>query len=182
MSAQDEDETDWPAIRIAYEGSDLTVEGISQRFNLTKDRMYRRAHKEGWQGRRDDKTASPDEPDACRTILRQAKVLPPEPAPRESDQPTPTQKRAALAARLFHALEERIMAIEDDSASRDAAHGERDAKALSAMARALEQLSDMLEQAAPATTPNQAQEIDVDEFRKVLTDRLDRLRTGGRER
>jgi hypothetical protein len=160
-------EEDWAAVRAAYEGEVFTVEEITRQFGLSGDRMYRRAAKDGWAARRD----SP--------LLGKRYRAPPTP-----DMATATEKRAALAARLFHALEERIMAIEEETAQHDAAHGERDAKALTAMARALDMLGEMLE-AADTGAANPAkiedQEIDVDEFRNLLTDRLDRLRQGGDE-
>ncbi|MFN3224991.1 MAG: hypothetical protein ACE360_01915 [Hyphomicrobiales bacterium] len=157
----------WRAIRAAYEDEVFTVDAITQQYGVSRDRLYRRAYKEGWAGRRD-------------TPLSAGRYKPP-PTPETA---TTTEKRAALAARLFHALEERIMAIEDEILPGDAAHGERDAKALTAMARALDMLGEMLE-AADTGAANPAkiedQEIDVDEFRNLLTDRLDRLRQGGNE-
>lgn len=76
------------------------------------------------------------------------------------------------------------MAIEEETAQPDASHGERDAKALTAMARALDMLGEMLEATEAGANPKEKtvdQEINADEFRHVLTDRLDRLRQGGSE-
>lgn len=155
------DGVDWPAVRAAYEGSSLTVWQIEEQFNVSAGRLRRRIRLEHWAPRCPPK----------KQALRQAAVA------------NPLEKRAALAARLFHALEERIMAIEEETFSQDAAHhashGERDAKALTAMARALDMLGEMLEQAAPQTPTTPEQEIDANEFRNLLTDRLDRLRERG---
>ncbi len=157
----------WNDIRAAYEGEVFTVDEITKQHGVSRDRLYRRAYKEGWAARRD-------------TPLSAGRYKPPS-TPQTA---TTTEKRAALAARLFHALEERIMAIEKDVLPGDATHGERDAKALTAMARALDMLGEMLEAADTGATPSAKaddQEIDVDEFRNLLTDRLDRLRQGGDE-
>ena len=155
---------DWLRIRADYEAEILTVEAITEQYGMSRDRLYRRAGMEGWASRRD------------APMLGQRYR-----APSTPQTATPTEKRAALAARLFHALEERIMAIEEETTQHDASHGERDAKALTAMARALDLLGEMLEAAdtGSATATPEQQEVDVDEFRHVLTDRLDRLRTGG---
>ena len=154
-----DDLIDWAAVRKAYETSSLTVPDILESFALSKSRLYRRAKREGWISRSQADWPSPPEA-------------------------TITEKRAALAARLFHALEDRILALEEETADHDTAHGERDAKALTALARALDQLTDMLEasDAAPADTPSPFDtETNVDDFRNLLTDRLDRLRDAGRD-
>lgn len=154
-------EEQWAAVRAAYEGEVFTIDEITEQFGMSRTRLYRRAAIENWATRRD----SP---------------LVPRRAHPQHHTGTPTKKRAALAARLFHALEERIMAIEEETAQHDASHGERDAKALTAMARALDMLGEMLE-ATEANTKDTpvSQEIDADEFRHLLTDRLDRLRQSG---
>ena len=161
---------DWAAIRVAYDTDAMTLCEIETTFKIRRDELYKRAREEGWQ-RRIDRQA------AAKAITAAAGAL-----PQVEDVPAPQtsmQKRAALAARLFHALEERILAIEEESMTHDPSHGERDARALSAMARALEQLGDMLDQAElPAAKPEE-EEIDADEFRRLLTDRLDRLRRSG---
>ena len=152
-----DDLIDWAAVRKAYETSSLSVPDILESFALSKSRLYRRAKREGWASR--SAADWPHPPEA-----------------------TITEKRAALAARLFHALEDRILALEEETADHDTAHGERDAKALTALARALDQLTEMLEasDAAPAGTGSlHDTEIDLDDFRNLLTDRLDRLRDAG---
>ena len=153
-----DDLIDWAAVRKAYETSSLSVPDMLDSFALSKSRLYRRAKREGWTSR--SAADWPHPPEA-----------------------TITEKRAALAARLFHALEDRILALEEETADHDTAHGERDAKALTALARALDQLTDMLEasDAAPAGSRTLHEtEIDLDDFRNLLTDRLDRLRDAGR--
>ncbi len=150
---------DWNAVRAAHASSAMTIEEITDHFGISKDRLYRRAKAEGWPSRNEL---------ASEMRTRAARPEPPT---------TPVEKRAALAARLFHALEERILAIEEEALVHDAAHGERDAKALTAMARALDMLGDMLEatDTAHPQTESPHEEIDADEFRQLLTDRLDRL-------
>lgn len=156
-----QDAVDWVAVRAAYEGTALTIPQILDQFEVSIGRLRRRIRAENWPLRQPPK----------KQPLPQAALV------------SPLEKRAALAARLFNALEERIMAIEEETFSQDAAHhasnGERDAKALTAMARALDLLGEMLEQAAPQTSETPQQEIDADEFRNLLTDRLDRLRESG---
>ncbi|MEO0382459.1 MAG: hypothetical protein AAF234_02815 [Pseudomonadota bacterium] len=160
-------EEEWAAVRAAYEGEVFTIDEITEQFGMSRTRLYKRAAKDDWATRRDTPLLS--------------KRYGGRPNPETA---TPTEKRAALAARLFHALEERIMAIEEETAQPDASHGERDAKALTAMARALDMLGEMLEATEASTNPKERtvdQEINADEFRHVLTDRLDRLRQGGSE-
>lgn len=161
-SGSDLTEAAWRALRFAYENGTESVEALKAEFGVSKDRLYRRAATEGWVPRR-----SPADPRTRK--------------PQQAVEPEPTSKRAELAARLFHALEERILAIEEETFTTDATHSERDAKALTAMARALDMLSEMLEHAeardggnAGAKPPTE--EVDVDEFRYLLADRLDRLR------
>jgi hypothetical protein len=158
-----DDGVDWQAVRAAYEGRALTVRQIRHKFGISEGRLRRRIGREHWTPR-----CPPKKNQQTRIPVSQVTVA------------NPLEKRAALAARLFHALEERIMAIEEETFSQDAAHhashGERDAKALTAMARALDMLGEMLEQVAPTPTSTPEQEIDADEFRNLLTDRLDRLR------
>ncbi|MFK7793278.1 MAG: hypothetical protein AB8B88_11490 [Devosiaceae bacterium] len=167
MPAPRVDHIDWEKVRVAYEGRGQTVAKIMETYGVSSDRLYRRALKEGWAVRRRANGTPRRRPKPHKAICPGV---------------TPTEKRAALAARLFHALEERIMTIEDDLQDHDASHGERDAKALTAMARALDMLGEMLEanDTKHAThLIDQEQEIDADEFRQVLTDRLDRLRASG---
>lgn len=160
-------EEEWSAVRAAYEGEVFTIDEITEQFGMSRTRLYSRAAKDEWATRRDT------------PLLSKRYGGPPNP-----ETTTPTEKRAALAARLFHALEERIMAIEEETVQPDASHGERDAKALTAMARALDMLGEMLEATEAGANPKEKtvdQEINADEFRHVLTDRLDRLRQGGSE-
>lgn len=163
-------EPDWQKVQEAYESGEQSVLAIQKDFSITKDRLYRRVHKEGWAGRRSK---------ADPRSLAQAQ------ADGQPSSHLKTQSRAALAARLYRALEERIMAMEDEMTTHDASHSERDAKALTAMARALEMLGEMLEtadeQSAARKGANAAgaqDEVNIDEFRQMLTDRLDRLRQG----
>lgn len=158
-----DDGVDWQAVRAAYEGKALTVRQIQQQFGVSEGRLRRRMRHEHWTPR-------------CPPKKKAKTKIPPS----QATLANPLEKRAALAARLFHALEERIMAIEEETFSQGAAHhashGERDAKALTAMARALDMLGQMLEQVDPKASQAPQQEIDADEFRNLLTDRLDRLR------
>ncbi len=159
---------DWAAIQVAYEHNDMTVAEILLHFGISQSQLYAHIHADDWQRRR-------------LVSLPEASVV--APVPKEgaglADAHT---KRAALAARLFHALEERIMSMEDDMHDHDASHGERDAKALTAMAKALDLLGEMIEATEADSTAKEAsgrEEVDVDEFRTLLTDRLERLRAGG---
>lgn len=158
--------TDWDAVRSAYEGDDQTVLSILEQFKLTKGQLYGRAQVEGWQKRR----AVPRPPNTPRGATNQGTVL------------SAHHKKAALATRLFQALEERIMTIENDLHDHDAGHGERDARALTAMAKALDLLGEMMEQSEAQSAAKGAaekQEIDVDEFRQSLIDRLESMRASG---
>ncbi|MBV6659119.1 MAG: hypothetical protein KI785_15255 [Devosiaceae bacterium] len=167
------DEAGWRRLRHAYEAGAEPVDALLERFKVSRGRLYRRAAHEGWQQRR-----SPLDPRSRQTVR----------------QPTPItmEKRAELAARLFHTLEEHIVAIEAESLTEEATHTERDARALTAMARALDLLGDTLTQAEPAaSTPKtdkaslaldllaDHEEVCADDFRQLLADRLDRLRRGG---
>jgi hypothetical protein len=156
---------DWAAIQIAYEHNDMTVAEILLHFDISQSRLYAHIHADDWQRRR---FVTPPEANTAAPALNKGARL--------ADAQT---KRAALAARLFHALEERIMSMEDDMHDHDASHGERDAKALTAMAKALDLLGEMIEATEADSTAKEAsgrEEVDVDEFRTLLTDRLERLR------
>lgn len=161
------DDVDWQAVRLSYEIQNTPVADILLAYGLSRDRLYRRANVERWTKRTDTGKRQRTSDPSC--------------APPLDASATTIEKRAALAARLFHALEERILAIEEESLDHDASHGERDAKALTAMARALELLSQMLEVADVPATPQSAtrapgQETNNDEFRDLLKERLARLR------
>lgn len=157
------DEDSWRRLRYEYEHGTEAVIKLQELYKVSKDRLYRRMAHEGWAQRR-----SAADPRSRQPVSAQPFAA--------------LEKRAELAARLFHTLEEHIIAIEAESLAHDASHVERDAKALTAMARALDQLSDMLEQAdrladekRTTTAKTEDKEIDNDAFRHLLAERLDRL-------
>ena len=162
-------EIDWDAIQGLYEANQISVAKIARRFDVSSHTIYRRARSENW---------------AMRQPQRSRRQVAP---PLTITQGTTTHTmKAALAARLCHSLEERIMAEEEDAMAHDTGNTERDAKAITAMAKALEVLGQMLDaedtsaaMVAKPETPDDDQEIDIDAFRERLIERIERLRDDG---
>ena len=149
---------DWVAIRAAYETTREPVAVICRRFGVRRDTLYRHKRSENWRGRKD----AP--PERGEVTARKGNL---------------DARRSALIARLFHALEERIVAMDEDDLSHEPAGNERDARAIAALARTLETLTTMVE-ADDKNDTKQGEVTDdstarADEFRALLKSRLDRL-------
>ncbi|MEM6711480.1 MAG: hypothetical protein AAF590_04290 [Pseudomonadota bacterium] len=160
---------DWNIVQELYQANEVSVASIARRFHISSNAIYRRAKANDWP-------------------MRQPKRVRRHVAPPLDMSKTPKIKhmKAALAARLFHILEERIMAEEEDAMLHDTGHAERDAKAITAMAKALEVLGQMLDAdetaAAQGPIPHvnaEDQEIDIDAYRERLIKRIERLREDG---
>jgi hypothetical protein len=178
---------DWPSVREAYLGSDLTISEICTKFELVHSVLYRRIRTEGW-------------PLRSATMPEAGRPGPPGDAgPRDdvpgedephSDTPgefsgEPAARTERLVARLFNALERQMHEIEHrlngDSQRRDAAARERDARTLASLVRTLEKLCALHAGPAGSGSPeaNELEPEAVARMRQAIARRIARIMPEG---
>jgi hypothetical protein len=153
--------TDWAALRAAFEGG-AGVDALCERFALTRTTIMRRAKHEHWQS-----TAARADHPAISTNH-------PKPQRKSRD------RKKAMAARLYAALEKTMSDLEErlaNPAAATAIERERDAKLLGSMAALYEKLKGMQSDEHPrAGTASDAASHDAESLRNELAARLDGLR------
>lgn len=161
------EDIDWATIRRLYESGSPGVAAICAAAGIGTGALYRRARKENWQRRRDDKTGAKRRGRRTAKPRRKGEAAPE--APRKVD-------RSGLIRRLYAALERQVREVEARLAAEDgpASAGERDARTLSNLARTFEKLMEIDGGGAEAHDEGGARDIDA--LRKELAKRIDRLR------
>lgn len=181
---------DADALRRAYEQGVATVDAICAEFNVKPHLLYRRARAEGWRLRKAplQPAAKPRRSGAAAKARRKAAgTRRPAATPAASNEPG-TPEREALIRRLYRRFE-RHLADSDlrlggagEGGSESAA--EREARTLSTLARTLEKLIELEQDAArrarPAA-PEAMMEQDVDRLREELARRIRRAARGGED-
>lgn len=153
--------TDWAALRAAFE-SGASVDALCERFGLARTTIMRRAKQEHWQGA------------VVRTERQAISTAHPKPQRKRRD------RKKAMAARLYAALEKTMSDLEErlaNPAAATATERERDAKLLSSMAALYEKLKGMQsDEQSRARAASDAASHDAESLRNELAARLDGLR------
>lgn len=153
---------DWPAIRLAYEETDETVETIAARHGLHRITIQGRAAREGWKPRNPE-------------LAGRVRVA------RPDDRPPPDLRALVLSLQRTTA---RVVAAMETRFGRDGdGIDEKDVRALGTLAGALAKIIDLeLPKRSPRddTDPSLAERDDRarrggDAFRNALADRLEAL-------
>jgi hypothetical protein len=167
------DGRDWAPVRDDFLYSGMAQRRIAWKYGMTENTLRQRRRAEGWE----------------RVVPVQRLPTHPRPALRDGEPPTPTAKRRGrMVRRLFAVLDTKIAELEarmtGEDRAQSAADAERDARALTALARLYAKLVEMDEGGAAAGaggragTGSQRTEKDgddADRLRRDLADRLARL-------
>lgn len=160
---------DWDAARKAYASSDETVAAICSRIGITSARLYAQARREGWPKRRQRSGK-----DRAKCKAKRGMAL-------------AARRRLDLIARLYEATERKLTMLEAriaDTPAASAMESEREARALGALVRTFEKLTEFEDRARKSVSEIEtdaehddttAAAADAERWRKEIAQRLARI-------